>query len=456
MRRRDDEAGIGIIVVIGITATLLLIMTVSVVVATNSLSSARKHVYYETAMAAAESGLWSKLGEVQTAAGTGPSYAYSSSCTPNTPVDAAAERAWAQAQIARMLDTIPGCVVGKAGEGEYFAFVTTDAAGNDVVYAQGWSPSRAAGDTEARSRVVKMTYQLGGYKPTLAVLGDGNVNLSASSVSIVRGGDNSPAGVHANGNVTGAASLTVQGRLAATGTNNLVASCPGTVTGGCVQAVAREPFPAITAATLYRSLAAQFPSRWYTLCVDSSGGYVYRPPAGSTPPANPCPTRGTTGTQTSVDGWSYASSGTLWTYNGSGSPGSLYYIHAANAAINFTGGAKTLSVIVGANGTVGGDLTWTSGEVAGPISGLVMFADGNLTTGDGVIGRTGVVGARGSVTIGANAAITGSVIAGGSTTGGATAGNVTLGSGARVTFDGTRSLPVRSVVRTVQWQELIG
>lgn len=442
-RLRDDE-GIGIIVVIGITAVLLIIMTISVVVATNSLSSARKHTYYESAMAAAESGLWSKLGEVQTAATTPPSYAYSSSCTPNTSVDTADERAWAQAQIARMLDSVPGCAVANAGEGEYFAFVTTDADGNPVVYAQGWSPARGS-EAEARSRIIKMSYELGGYKPTQAVLGNAGITATAAGVTVARGGDNSPASVHANGNANGSASLAIQGTFSASGTNNLTASCPSGISGGCVQQVAREPYPAVTANAIYRSLAAQFQSRWYTLCNDSTGGYVYRPPSGSTPPANPCPARSSSGTQLAADGWSYAAATATWTFNGSASPGSVYFVYGADAVLDFTG-AKTVSVIVGATPAgVGGNLTWTAGEVNGPISGLVVFADGNLSTGASVIGRTGVVGARGTVTIGSGAQLTGSVLGG---------DTITLGSSSRVTFDNTRSLPVRSVVRTVQWQEL--
>lgn len=456
-----DERGIGLVLVIGVTAAMLLIMSVSVVVATNSLSSARTHVFYEQAMASAETGLESTLGLIQTAHDGGGEYSSPSDCTarwewPSTdPPTIAAERAWAEAAIAGM----PASCVQRGGEGEYIAFRALDLAGTNVpvVYSMGWSPGRDA--AEAKSRLIKADYVFGAYQPEFAVLTGGALQM-LNDVTVT-GPTAGGADVRSNSSFVGNNMIRVDGDIVASGTNNLAATCPnGQIAGVCLQNESRAPLPTITAYSVYRSLASAMAGSWYDLCPD---GTVRRPD-----PARTSPCTGTIASAvTPYDGWDLATVSGIptWTYSGGGSADArIYYAYWADVVLD--GGAAdndTVTMIADAddrNGICalrGGDIEWRSGNVTGSVPGLVMVADGSLTASAPATARGGMLAAGADVQLrnstGTPTAITGSLLAS-STCPAAVAsevnGNIAL------TFDDSADVPVASVLRTTSWLELSG
>lgn len=459
-----DERGIGLVLVIGVTAAMLLIMAVSVVVATNSLSSARTHVFFEQSMASAETGLESTLGLIQSTRDGGGDYSSPTDCTARwewpttTPPTIATERAWAERVIAGM----PASCVQRGGEGEYIAFRARDLAGNNVpvVYSMGWAPGRNAG--ESRARLIKAEYVFSPYQPEFALLTGGALQLT-NEVTVagpVAGG----ADVRSNSTIVGNNMIRVDGDVIASRTNSLTGTCPNSrITGLCLQNESRAALPTVSAFSVYRSLSSPMAGSWYDLCPD---GTVRRPDPART---SPC-TGSTVSAVNPYDGWRLTTVSGIptWTYSGGGSASSrIYYAYWADVVLDGGAGDNgTMTVIADAderNGICalrGGDISWLSGNVTGSVPGLVMVADGSLTGSAPATASGGVLAAGADMQLvnstGTPTAITGSLLASGSCTAAADLvpsvvnGNITL------TFDDSADVPVASVLRTTSWLELSG
>ena len=89
---RDQEGGLGLILVIGTATVVTALMIVGTTMATRALSSSRTHVSFEQSVAAAEAGLDRILARTQNAYNTTGSDSYTfpssaTSCNGNTGID---------------------------------------------------------------------------------------------------------------------------------------------------------------------------------------------------------------------------------------------------------------------------------------------------------------------------------------------------------------------------------
>ena len=171
---KQDE-GIGLILVIGISAMMAILLAVITATAIRSLGSSSDHVNFEQSLAAAESGVDSELSYIQSARNQVPSVNYESpvSCRPAAPAASvftseATEKAWATAS----LNALPNSCTKTNAQGEYVSFKVP---GRQIVYSLGWSPSRGAAN--AKERLLKVEYIFAPYRPGQAVLTGGSVNF---------------------------------------------------------------------------------------------------------------------------------------------------------------------------------------------------------------------------------------------------------------------------------------
>ncbi len=458
--RGRAEDGIGLVLVLGVTSTLLIIMAITVVVATNSLSSARSHVNYEQSMAAAETGLETTLGEIQTERDAGDDFSSPPECTAGwgwpvgTVPTVAQERAWALAAI----ESMPASCVGEAGEGEYIAFRARDnlEQNTQVVYSMGWAPERSL--DRSRSRLIRANYVFSPYQPIYAVLANpelrmsGDVNITGSVL-----GDSD---VRTNGNFVGDNNIRVNGDITAAGTNN-VTSCPNSqIDGVCQSGESRMFVPTVSAYGAYRSLASGLLGTWRDLCPD---GTVRAPDPARTAPC----TGDVISATSSYNGWSLSTvlGVPTWTYAGAGSAGSwIYYAYRGDIVLN-PGNAETATMTViaeadartGVCSKSGGNIEWRSGSVVGSVSGLVMLADATLSGTSTGNASTGAMAAGDTIQLTNSTSnpmgISGSLLASGSCP---TADFSRLTGPVTLTFDATSDVPVSSVIRTTDWLELSG
>ncbi len=324
-RLAKQDEGIGLILVIGISAMMAILLAIITATAIRSLHSSSEHVNFEQSLAAAESGVDVELSKIQSARNQVPSVSYESpvSCRPATPAASvfateATEKAWARAA----LEALPATCTQTNAQGEYVAFKVP---GRQAVYSMGWSPTRTAANAE--SRLLKVEYIFAPYRPGKALLTGGNIDFSGSTtVNAIAG---LPADVHTNANVTGINdSLNVSGGITAVGTVN---ACGGGVAGGCLTSQAPERVPVANPRAVYTDYALTT-GQWYDLC---DTGVVKLPSA-----SGPC-----TGTQVSASPyrswyWTAGNATTpgTWTLQNTGTsyPG-VYYVYGANAELGANG-----------------------------------------------------------------------------------------------------------------------
>lgn len=468
--RWTDESGIGMIVVLGLASVLMIVVALSITVAVNSLGSARRHVQYEASLSTAEAGIDQTLALIQQANDVGQVYTSAAQCSarwtwPSGSVPAAtAERAWVESVI----NTMPDSCVVRSGQGEYVAFRALDSIGNPmpVVYSRGWAPSRQA--AEHGDRTVRAEYLFSPYKPTQAILTEGDLDFSGSvEVNLAADSIATSADVHSNANVlAGNNSLVVNGNLSASGSNDKAGTCPNNkITGTCDAQAPPVAVPVVSARALYRGLASTTKSAWFDLCPD---GTVRSPdPAGSQPCAGTV--LSTAGT---FRGWTLANAGTLdavWRFapvSGTDYPGA-YYVYQANAELGGANKKATpapISVVVEAKqngdpnnaltcGKSGGNLTWKLSAISNYLPGVIFLADGTIYgEANDLIGR-GVVAAGDRVDWATSSStIIGSVLTSGNCP--AAGGNVLQG--VKVSYDSSTEFPLSTLVRTTQWLELSG
>ena len=451
---KQDE-GIGLILVIGISAMMAILLAVITATAIRSLGSSSDHVNFEQSLAAAESGVDTELSYIQSARNQVPSVNYESpvSCRPAAPAASvftseATEKAWARAS----LNALPNSCTKTNAQGEYVAFKVP---GRQIVYSLGWSPSRLAAN--AKERLLKVEYIFAPYRPGQALLTGGSVNFQGSvAINAIAG---LPADVHTNESATGINnSLSVSGAVTATGTVN---ACPSGIAGGCKTLQPKERIPVANPRAVYTDYALTT-GQWYDLCDDGT----VRSPSSSGPctgtQISPSPYRGwywTAGNATTPGKWVLQNTGTSY-------PG-VYYVYGANAEVGANGNSavvQTVSVIAEAKtptgytnaatcNKYGGNISWKLFDIQNYLRGVLFIAQGSLSGSANSSAQAGLMLAGDKVDLQTSSgSVKGSIIAN-NTCAAAGANNV---QGMTITYDKSVEAPVYSVVNTTLWLEYTG
>lgn len=487
-RAERDDAGLGMLLVIGLVTVLSLLATVTLAAAVNALSSSRSHVRYEQALSAAESGIDFGLARLQKASddavGDYPIPAPAASL-PGTACDAPtvdtgapagfatveAERSWARGALLALAAARPECI-RDGGTGQYLALKPTD---RKTVYSMGWEPSYA---NPLKQRLLKAEYVFGPYKPGAAILVSGNLVLDAST-SVQSAGSYAPdlASVHANGTVSvGGGNPSVTGPVSCSSpctasSNNFTANPGGVATVG-----PKKYIPPVRARSVYNNYASSFSNtQWYDLC---PGGLVKQPstaPCASTaaPWVDLAPGQ-------SIYGWTYTVVNGVDTWlAGKNIPSAVWYVYQGNVAP--ASGAGNTSI---ANATilaeavnptscnkVGGSINWDHNDIAAPmIEGTFMVADTDLQTssnftagsinGSTVVGGMFIAGDQVNMQTSSNGAV-GSVLAADQCADPTVDGWTNLVTynwikNPTVYFDPEAYSPITAMANTTLWLEYVG
>lgn len=396
MRRRLNQPGddgLGMILVVAIVGIVTTLMLVAATTATRSLQSSRKHVSFESALSAAESGIDAGLARAQKAyesdgadtyaipSPTDPTCAASKVAWPYTSEPSAdTERQWAKTQLLALAATASCRTVTDGG-----TYVFMKPTGHQAVYAMGFSPSYGA--AEMKTRLLKAEYLFTPYSPTNAILTGSDLEIdSSTTVTTAPPADPTVASVHANGNITiPNGNPTVYGTVSQTGTGTAASSNKFyNNTSGTVTTTVRQPVPGVSAHEVWKSKhSSNPPGGWYDLCADGSA----RLPDGS----DVC-----TGTVVGTNSWRG------WTFDGSGSVprwlatsaikqngySGTYYVNGGDAvasASNAGSPVPNMTVIAASQSTtcnkVGGNIDWDQIDFAAPsIANTFMIADQDLLT----------------------------------------------------------------------------
>ncbi len=358
------EAGMGMILVIGVAILVSALAATAVAIAMTGLAQSRNRVDYEQALAVAETGVNFALGNIQ--------YAYDTMATdypipaptslePSTvcnqpvmndtltrPASAAVEQAWARQQIQDIISADPGCIQ-HSPNGDYVIFhpqasLVDGAPKVGRVYVQSWVPSISS--SLAVSRLIKNEYVFIPYKPTVAVLTGGDLQIdSSTTVTAAYGVDPTLAGVHANGTITvDNGNPSVSGLVSSTGSSSASSNNFTSNPGGAVTTTDQQRVPFIDAYALYQQAPAVMAqaqnsttadmSTWNDLCPDGS----VRAYNGGVSPKTPC--QGTvlnynssgTGFVLPFRGWSFDSAQHTWIASSTVASG-IYYAADANVDV---------------------------------------------------------------------------------------------------------------------------
>jgi hypothetical protein len=479
--RDSRDRGMGMVLVIGTSIAAMMAAMGVVSIGIFSLRSSAQHVSFEQGLAAAEAGIDDQLAAIQAANDQDPPVDYSTPSPCNTtgsvptfatPAD---ERAWAKSVIS----SLPASCTKTVSSGQYVAFRP---AGKQVVYSMGWAPSRTA--TRSKHRLIKAEYLFGPFKPSNAILTNGDLNFSGSVYSDYVG-DATSANVHSNGNITsnGSGSMTILGQITASGSNAVAnnGTCPSGVTGPCSASAPLERVNLQGARQIYNSLATDPISSgdWYDLC---PGGTVHTPDTSGTF-VHPVPCSGPQVGTAPYRGWTYtAASGSaapLWTLvrqSGTTTYPGAYYVYHGDAQVGDQGTDSTLWNITvmaesGTPGAVGqddvpggytnsascnqygGNINWKLFTIQNYVGSTVFVADGNLTGSANTDAGDGMFYAGNKVDLSTSSGtITGAVVAGNQC---AAAGPSNI-QGMTIHYDQNAQVPVSSIIDTTLWLEYVG
>jgi hypothetical protein len=395
-----NDDGVGIIVVLGISTFIMMLILVAASMARNALAMSVNRTNYESALASAEAGIDTTLGQLQTAydqysadypiPGQASALFAAPTCT-GTPITSPAhfdsaeqERVWATAEIVDLVAENPSCLV-TTPSGQYAVFkpgtpqVSGRYPGFGRVYAVGWAPFRGA--KSESSRMVKAEYIFLPYAPQAAILTSGDLKFESSTlVSTAAGYDPSLAGVHSNGVITTAGNPTVYGKVTSTGEST------GSSTkfyGNEDGAVARSPavsIPRVNVRSFYFSAPnsdAVAMGRWYDLCPDGT--------VSAWSPDGPCE-GDPNGSEASI-GWSYDNDERTWVA-GRNSVSGVFYVHEADVAVG-TGNASIPNITVVASSANAndcatkqyGNIQWDHYDMRAPaFRNLFLMADADIAT----------------------------------------------------------------------------
>ena len=199
-RRLHDDAGIGMLLVIGITVFVAGLTVTAAVIAQNSLGQSRQRINFERSLAAAESGIDYALGHLQ--------YAFDQAHAdypipvaeqlprpqpaqrrPWTLPDLSSvdEKQWALGKLRSLVALHPECLI-TTGEGQVMVLKPSNPSGGagiqyGRVYAMGFSPG--VGQKETVTRTIKAEYVFMPYKPEFAILTGSSLSLQSSSTDVM-------------------------------------------------------------------------------------------------------------------------------------------------------------------------------------------------------------------------------------------------------------------------------
>lgn len=487
-RKTQDDSGVGLILVIGISGIVFGLIATALVLATNALNRSQVRTNFELAMAAADDGVDTTLARLQqayddlgldfpvpgTQSGTVCNAAPVVLPTPpqgsSQPFSTeAAERSWARGQLDALLAAHPECVA-TTESGQYLVLkpeTTLNSVGTysaqGRVYSMGWSPG--VGEERASSRLVKVEYQFLPYKPSHAILTQGNLDLSSSAtVTVAQGGDPTSAGVHANGTITGSGNPTVYGEVSSTGVSTMSSSKFYDNPGGAVVQTPEVTIPRVSATSFYHhapNLDLNSVSSWWTdLCPDGlSRPYSVDGPCDPTESGSPAPM-----------GTSYDAGTHTWNINNNTAAG-VYFAHQANATTSGNGSFTNITVIASAANPDDcatkqyGNITWDHNNLQVPaFTNTFLFADSDLITtsnfyaGSDVLDsvQSGMFVAGDQLRLDTSSQfVVGSVVAGDQCS---TSPNVTSNQvqNVVVTFDPDGKSPFTSVINQTLWIEYVG
>jgi hypothetical protein len=403
LRRQDEEAGLGMVLVMGIVVFVAALTATAGTIAINGLAQSRQRIHFEQSLAAAESGVDYALGELQKAFDISfadfpvpnPGNAPTAACTATTvqlPTAANTprtwnERAWADGQLdaleaAPRASGRPSCLL-RTPIGDALVLKPLNAAGGPGlkygrVYARGWSPRW--GDPRAVERTIKVEYVFMPYQPQHAVLTGSSLDLQGSYLVDEAQNVTALAGVHTNGSLT----VTGNGGDVSGPVTYGEGSAPGQVfsSGPATKLQSKIPIPTVSARQLYaqaQTRGSVAPGRWRDLCPDGL--------ARDWSANGPC-----TGAETGSGGWQFSGSSPatyLWTANRNALDGT-YFVWKANAT-NGSGNYDfgSLTVIAAASEPAsrydcpspryGGSIIWDHYDVGVPnFSDMWFLADQDL------------------------------------------------------------------------------
>jgi hypothetical protein len=299
-----DERGVALAVVLLVGVSLVLVTTVMMARGLRQFVRTASEIAWDDALFAAEAGLDDALAllDVDFTFTTGEQI-------PDGTIGTEAERVWAVIAA----DMRSASDVNRVAEGEYVMVRPSNA---DIVFAVGYSPSRAASNRRVRVVRLSVVGTVWTYTIEYALIVGEDLEL-AGSATINDINQNDGASVHTNGTVieTGGAA-TVEGCLTeSVGDRAASATCP-------VSPLPQEPLAVIEPLLMY-------PYAHYVLCDDE---VVYGGPVHATDPdpdATPC-----NGNETAVSllGWSARVSGGVVEWSGSPSADAdgVFYIDNGN------------------------------------------------------------------------------------------------------------------------------
>jgi len=337
MRIHRDERGAALAIVMLVGVVLVMLSSIMVARGYRQLVNTSNDTHWDDALFAAEAGLDDALVLLD------QDFGFDSGETiPDGTLGTDAERAWA----VEAADAVSEAGVVRVPEGEY---VVVRPSNSTVVFAVGYSPSRAA--TERRVRVIRASVEgePWEYVTEHALLVGDDLELSGNT-TIIDTNDNDAADVHSNGAINSTGAYTVEGCVTASDSVRSATSvCPPSP-------LPPEPMPVIDPTVFY-------PYAHYLFCPDQ---VIYGGPAHATDPdpdGVPC-----SGDETAVAlaGWTSRRRGgvTSWTTQPSATEGAVFYIHDGN----FDGKLGTLmtqmeATVVVANGKGDGCETPSTGSI---------------------------------------------------------------------------------------------
>ena len=446
-----DDQGIAMVLVLGFTAVLAALIAVGTAIGVRALKSSRSHAAFESGLATAETGVDQLLADITAdynANGTVNYVMPDATCNITTLPATFSNENDERTQVAAAMNSLPDSCLRQGTTGEYIAVRPSN---RQAVYSMAWVPKRGA--QGAKRRLIKAEYLFAPYKPSNAVLTQGNIDFTGS-VAVATLSD-TPSDVHSNTNVSGFnGSTSIQGNLSASGT--LSGTCTSGITGGCTGSSPIQSLPTISARTYYPQ-SVKYPGSWFDLCNVGGVGVM------KAPGATPC--TGTTITGT-TNGWVFtAGSGTTpdtWTLpRTAGGPfNGIDYVYQANAVIGSTGNSSDtwqMSVLAEAATTggtsttcnkLGGNIQWKLFNLQPFLSGLQLLADANLTGDANATAGSGLFLAADKVDLNTSSAtISGAVIASNRC---AAQGSNTI-QGVTINYDDTLEAPLSDIIRTTLW-----
>lgn len=402
MRRERfaDDEGVGIIVVLGISTFIMILIMVAASMARNALAMSVHRTNFESALATAEAGVDTTLGQLQAAydansadypiPGQATAQLSAPTCT-GSPITGPAdfdtadqEQSWAIAQIDDLVDANPACLI-TTESGQYAVLKPSTALvggrypGFGRVYAVGWSPYRGA--PKESSRMVKAEYVFLPYSPQAAILTSGNLKIeSSTTVTTATGYDPTIAGVHSNGVITTQGNPTVTGMVTSTGESTANSNRFSVNPGGQVGSAPRANLPRVNARSFYFSAPnsdAVAMSRWYDLCPDGT--------VKSWSSSGPC--AGPENSSASGIGWSHNPTTRVWTA-GRNSVSGVFYVSEGDVNVG-TGNASIPNITVIASSANAadcatkayGNIRWDHYDMRAPaFRNLFLLADADIET----------------------------------------------------------------------------